>query len=249
MTVWRRVWHDLRGQRNLDVYATIAVALGTSILALIDVAPTGKIMAAVLAVLAVLAFSALATRTMVEDLARSGAGGGVRFQSDFPEDLKERRNGSADIYLAGVSLSRTLETSYRAFESTLSSGGRVRILLTDPDADEAAVTTQNRPTRPRANEIRDEIRQSLRLLQRLRTETGGRLEVRTTDTALKFGINYLDVNKASAFLCVQLYSFDVSGESRPIFALTLADAPWFETFREQAERLWDVSQPARSPQP
>ncbi|MGW2555474.1 hypothetical protein [Streptomyces sp. NPDC001635] len=68
-------------------------------------------------------------------------------------------------------------------------------------------------------------------------------------TGRLFGMNYLDVNKASALLCVQLYSFDVSGESRPIFALTLADAPWFETFREQAERLWDVSQPARFPQP
>ncbi|MFC9616600.1 hypothetical protein [Streptomyces sp. NPDC056938] len=120
---------------------------------------------------------------------------------------------------------------------------------TDPDADEAAVTTQNRPTRPRPNEIRDEIRQSLRLLERLRTETRGRLEVRTTHTALKFGLNYLDVNKTSAQLCVQLYSFDVSGESRPIFALTLGDAPWFETFREQAERLWDSSQPVLSLQP
>ncbi|MEV7977056.1 hypothetical protein [Streptomyces sp. NPDC086519] len=249
MSVWRRVWHDLRGRRNLDVYATIAVALGTSVLAVIDVAPTGKIMAAVLAVLAVLAFSALTTRTMVEDLARSGTGGGVRFLSDFPEELKERRNGSTDIYLAGVSLSRTLETSYRELESTLSSGGRIRILLTDPDADDAAVTTQNRPTRPHADEIRDEIRQSLRLLERLRAETGGRLEVRLTSTALKFGMNYLDVDKASALLCVQLYSFDVSGESRPIFALTLADAPWFETFREQVERLWDVSQSVRSPQP
>ncbi|MFI6245270.1 hypothetical protein [Streptomyces sp. NPDC051016] len=247
MTVWRRVGRDLQGRRNLDVYATIAVALGTSVLAAVDVAPTGKIMAAVLAVLAVLAFSALATRTMVEELARAGAGGGVRFLSDFPDDLKERRDGSADIYLAGVSLSRTLETSYRAFESTLSAGGRIRILLTDPDADESAVTTQNRPTRPRPDEVRDEIRQSLRLLRRLHTEAGGRLEVRTTRTALKFGMNYLDVDKANALLCVQLYSFDVSGESRPVFALTLADGSWFETFREQAERMWDSSQPVPAP--
>ncbi|MGK5500906.1 hypothetical protein [Streptomyces sp. URMC 125] len=249
MTAWRRLRRDLRGRRNLDVYATIAVALGTSVLAAIDVAPTGKIMAAVLAVLAVLAFSALSTRTMVEDLARSGAGGGVRFLSDFPQDLKEQRERSTDLYLVGVSLSRTLETSYRAFEDTLSAGGRIRILLTDPDADDAAVTTQNRPTRPRPDEIRNEIRQSLRLLERLRAEAGGRLEVRTTRTALKFGLNYLNVHKADALLCVQLYSFEVSGESRPIFALTLADAPWFETFREQAERLWDLSQPVLTPRP
>ncbi|MFJ8493703.1 hypothetical protein ACIRBZ_35970 [Streptomyces sp. NPDC094038] len=119
----------------------------------------------------------------------------------------------------------------------------------DPQADNAAVTTQSRPTRPRPDEIRNEIRQSLRLLQRLHTEAGGRLEVRTTHTALKFGLNYIDVNRASALLCVQLYSFDVSGESRPIFALTLADGPWFETFREQAERLWDSSHPVSSFQP
>ncbi|MET8211824.1 hypothetical protein ABZT51_38635 [Streptomyces sp. NPDC005373] len=249
MTAWRRLRTDLQGRRNLDVYATIAVALATSILAAIDLAPTEKIMAAVLAVLAVLAFSTLATRTMVEDLARSRASGSVRFLPDFPADVEERRERSTDIYLAGVSLSRTLETSYRAFENTLSSGGRIRVLLTDADADDAAVTTQNRPTRPRPDEIRDEIRQSLRLLQRLYTETGGRLEVRTTHTALKFGLNYIDVNKVNALLCVQLYSFEVAGESRPIFTLTRSDDPWFETFLEQAERLWDVAQPILLPRP
>jgi hypothetical protein len=119
MTAWRRVLHDLRGRHNLDVYATIAVALGTSILAAIDVAPTGKIMAAVLAVLAVLAFSALATRTMVEDLARSGAGGGIRFLSDFPENLKERRSRSADIYLASRFHEGRCPTGGRANEKCL----------------------------------------------------------------------------------------------------------------------------------
>lgn len=246
MTAWGRLRQDLQARRNLDVYATIGVALGTSLLAAFDVAPADKIMAAVLAVLAVLAFSTLATRTVVEDLARAGAGGGIRFLSDFPDDLKEQRERSSDFYLAGVSLSRTLESSYRAFEHTLSAGGRIRILLTDPDADEAAVTAQNRTTRPRPDEIRDEIRQSLRLLDRLQRETGGRLEVRTTRTALKFGMNYLNPRKTNALLCLQLYSFDLAGESRPIFALTLADGPWFETFSEQAERLWDASQPAHA---
>ncbi|MDJ1137859.1 hypothetical protein [Streptomyces iconiensis] len=241
MTGWGRLRRDLRARRNLDVYATILVAVSTSVFAAFDVVPTGKITSAVLAVLAVLAFSTLATRSAVEDFARSHTGGGVRFLSDFPADLPARRAGSSDIYLIGVSLSRTLETSYRELERTLSSGGHVRILLASPEADDAAVTTQNRPTRPSHQEIRDEIRQTLRLLGRLGAETGGRLEMRTTRTALKFGMNFVDVQKSSALLCVQLYSFDQSGESRPIFALTLADGEWFETYREQAERLWDAS--------
>ncbi|MGW8685412.1 hypothetical protein ACWGNN_31100 [Streptomyces sp. NPDC055817] len=241
MTALDRLRRDLRARRNLDVYVTILAALGTSVLALFDVAPTGKVTGAILAVLAVLAFSTLATRSAVEDVARGSTSGGTRLLDDFPADLTERRERSTDIYLIGVSLSRTLETSYREFERQLSSGGRIRVLLTDPDADDAAITTQNKPTQPSPEEIRGEIHQTLRLLSRLTAETRGRLEVRTTRTALKFGLNYIDVGKNSALLCVQLYSFDQSGESRPIIALTLADGVWFETYREQAERLWDVA--------
>jgi hypothetical protein len=239
VTAWERFRRDLRTKRNLDVYVTILVALGTSVLSAFDVVPTSKLTSAVLAVLAVLAFSTLATRTAVEEIGRGEAWAGVRLHADFPDDLKVRRGVSRNVYLAGVSLTRTLETSYQEIERNLLNGGKVRILLTDPAADDAAVGTQNKPSRPQPDEIRDEIRQSLRLLTRLSADTGGDLEVRTTTTALKFGLNYFDISKSNALLCVQLYSFRQTGESRPILVLTHADGDWFESYRDQAERLWD----------
>ncbi|KUL23292.1 hypothetical protein [Streptomyces regalis] len=241
VTVWERLRQDLAARRNLDVYATVVVALGTSILAAFDIAPTSKIMSAILAVLAVLAFSTLATRSAVDEMARGGRDAGVRFRTDFPGDLETRRETSSDVYIIGVSLSRALETSYQEFEQNLQRGAKLRILLTDPEADDAAVSTQNKPTRPRPDEIRGEIRQSLRLLARLQADTSGRLEVRTTTSALKFGMNFVDASKPNALLCIQLYAFRQSGESRPIFALTLADGAWFECYRQQAEHLWAES--------
>jgi len=57
-------------------------------------------------------------------------------------ELSARREASDEVYLIGISMSRTIESSYAAFERTLRRGGHIRVLMVDVDADEASITTQ-----------------------------------------------------------------------------------------------------------
>jgi hypothetical protein len=238
---FERVIDSLRKGRDYDVYVTIVVAITVSVLSFFDIMSTQKISGLLLAVLAILAYNILATRAAVEDR-KDSTKKSPAFFSDFSSDLIARRATSHDVYIIGVSKSRTIETSYIDFQRTLRHGGRIRILLADPDADESALAAQEQASRPTLEDVRNEIRQSLGKLRSLAASaasTGsGKIEVRTTRSALKFGLNYLDIGQASATLYVQLYSFRLPGESRPMFELTSADGEWFECYRHQAEALW-----------
>lgn len=238
MSSAERVLRDLKDRRNLDVYVTIAVAIVVSVLSYFDLVPGPKVASLILATLAVLAFNALNTRDTIADALDQLERSGQRFLDDFPPDLRSRREQSDDIYLIGVDLARTIETSYGAFREGLLRGARIRVLLTDPTSDDAAIDARTQASRPRLADVRNDIQISLRTLADLKASTKGLLEVRTTRAALKFGLNYVDIAKSSATLFVQLYSYRQAGESRPMFRLTSADGEWFHHFRKQAEELW-----------
>jgi hypothetical protein len=190
----------------------------------------------------VLAFSVVVTRIGISDMADLQARPGHQFYADFPPELVGMRNSSNDIYVIGVDLARTIETSFGGLTHNLEHGARVRILVTDPTADDSAVDARSQFSKPDIADLRDSIRHSLRKLKRLKASTNGNLEVRMTRSALKFSLNYIDVKKATATLYVQLYTFRLQGESRPMFKLTAADGEWFECYRIQAEALWAEAQ-------
>lgn len=237
----KKLIEDVRQRRNLDVYATVTVALVVSALSFFDLVPADKVAALVLAVLAILALTVLATREAVENPRLSR--GDPELFDDFPPDLRSRRESSHSLYLIGVSLSRTLESSYGALEANLTHGAHIRVLLADPEADDAAIDARTLLTRPRIDDMRDEIRQSLRLLKQLQKVGNGRLEIRTTRAAHKFGLNYIDVDTPKSVLCVQLYSYRLEGESRPILAVQRTHGAWFDCYRQQAEAMWSDAKP------
>lgn len=212
-----QVLRDLRHRKNLDVYVTIVVAIVVSALSYFDLVPGSKVASLILAILAVLPFNALSTRETIADALEQQGKSGQRFLDDFPPDLRLRREQSDDIYLIGVDLGRTIETSYGAFRKSLLRGVRIRVLLTDPTADDAAIDARSQESRPRLADIRNDIQVSMRKLASLRASTKGLLEVRTTRAALKFGLNYVDIGRSSATLFVQLYSYRQAGESGPLF--------------------------------
>jgi len=227
---------DFQNRRNLDVYVTIVAASVIAGLSFFDVLPPDKIGPTVLAVLAVMAFNLLATRVGVES---ARAERPERFNSNFPADMITKREDCDDVYLIGVSLSRTIEGSYGAFERNLKRGARLRILLTNPAADATALDARGQITRPALVDIKHEIEQSLRQMAQLKKSTGGNLEVRLTRVALKFGMQFLTPDSRTAEMHVQLYSFRLVGESRPMFTLTHADGEWFDCFAAQATALWE----------
>jgi hypothetical protein len=238
----RRLLEDVRRRRHVDCCLTVVVALVVSVLSFFDAGPAQKVSALVLAVLAIVTFITLTTGEGVENPRL--ALGDPELLDDLPPELPTRREASHDVYLVGVSLRRTLEASHDAFEASLRRGAHLRVLLTDPDADEAAIDARTLRTRPQVVAMREEIRQSLRILDELRQVPNGRLEVRLTRSALEFGLNFVDVGGSASTLYVQLYGSQQQGEPRPTFVLQRTHGEWYDVYREQAESLWRDARPA-----
>ncbi|MCK9932049.1 hypothetical protein MXD62_33770 [Frankia sp. Mgl5] len=230
---------------NIDILLTATVAVSVGLLSALDIIPENKVDSLILAVLATLSISFLRTRILASQDVRRHRQGVVEFLSDFPSGLTERRNSSANSLLIGVTLSRTILVSSVSMARILENGGKIRVLLTDPDAEDAAIASHNSGMgvdRDYINEIRHRIWYTLRQLMALARREGN-LEVRTTATALKYSINYLDISSREASICVQLYSSDGTRESRPIFVVGAREYEWFECFRGEAEALWNSASP------
>jgi hypothetical protein len=236
---------DLKAKRNLDTYVAILAAVTVSVLSFTKLLQPGIVAGLTTALLGVVALNTLITR---DAIATAVANHSDRFLVDFPPDLLTRRNSCKDVLIIGVTLSRTIDSSYGAFARSLREGGHVRVLLTDPDSSYAALDARGHISRPSADEVQQVIRQSISRLRKLAVEVPvGNLEVRLCKAAIKFGVNYLDPEKPSAYLCVQLYTYRLDGESRPIFVLTSADGRWFKEFTDQCEQLWVDSRPLDLP--
>ena len=175
MSTLTRVLKDVRRGENLDGYLTIVVAIVVGILALLNLVPSTKVSGLILVVLAVLAFSVVVTRIGISDMADLQARPGHQFYADFPPELVGMRNSSNDIYVIGVDLARTIETSFGGLTHNLEHGARVRILVTDPTADDSAVDARSQFSKPDIADLRDSIRHSLRKLKRLKASTNGNL--------------------------------------------------------------------------
>lgn len=235
-TLIKKILGDLRRHRNIDTYAAITAAFIVALLSFFELIPQDKIASLTLVVLAVIALGTIATRDAVE---KGSSGEAYVLRQDFPEELRSRREKSRNTLLIGNTLGRTITTSYSAIADGLQRGHRLRVLVTSPTADDAAIDTRTLASRPAISDTRYEIERVLKTLKRLSEGPGGpNLEVRTTMVALKFGLNFVDVDEPTETLYVQHYSYRLSGESRPHLAFTRADREWFETYKQQAEALW-----------
>jgi hypothetical protein len=234
-----RVARDVKERRNLDIYASVLAAFVVSLLGALEVVPDDKVPPLILAVLAIQIFNSLATRDLVQQRFSDEV-----LRKEFDPELIRKRERSKKLYLVGVSLSRTIDTSFDGFRDVLSSGGEIRIVLTSPEADDAALDARSQASRPEIEDIRAEIRSSLKRLAALKRQAKhGSIEVKLTGAALHFGANYIDFGLGTAELHVQHYSFRLGGESRPIMVLRPRDGEWFECYRRQLEALWEDAEP------
>ena len=230
-----KVTENLR--HNFDIYITMLAATTVGVMSFFNFLPSNQVNGLLLAVLVIISINSIRTR---EAIAAQSSEHLIEFLSDFPSTLIDQRAKSNNSLLIGVSLSRTIDTSFGAFERILKQGGKIRIVVANPAADVAAIDARSIYHRPHPDDIREEIRVSLRMIARLRKYQG--LEVRTTRAALKFGVNYLDISKWKPYMHVQMYSFHMEGESRPMFELTPSNN-WYKYFKDQTDNIWNEAEP------
>lgn len=156
-----------------------------------------------------------------------------------PEYLEAQKKVTHSYFFAGITMFRTMPMMRQHISRILANEGSVRILLPDPTNEHLLeMIAEIRPGQT-VDDIRDDIKHSLRIAGNLRGSTG-KIEIRTIQFIPNIGINAMDLNYPTKSIMVQMYEFlpKPGDERAPIFYLTADDHAWFGHFEAQIERLW-----------
>jgi len=238
----RRVLTRLVNDDNLDLYLLGTVALVFTVLGVTGISDVKTTSSVVVALLALLAFSQIRSRKLLEEIRNKGRGGpATLFLRELPAELVSRRAQARDLLLVGDSMSRTIHGMRADMIAMLEAGGRVRVLLLDPTDDALIEAADRRIERTLGPEhMRRRITSTLDDLISLRERTGGRVEVRVSSSIPSAGFNCLDTADPRGLVCVRHHEFHPGREAMPIFTLEPSDGFWFQHFVDEAERLWEA---------
>ncbi|MCW2700582.1 MAG: hypothetical protein JWQ45_2117 [Blastococcus sp.] len=167
------------------------------------------------------------------------------FDQDYVRNTKEFLDQwctAATVDMFGFGHNRMLISYSYELQEVLRRGGRIRVLLQDPDG-EAIIQANFRSSTPKAAEkdARDQQRVGLATLASLRRQVkGGSLEVRSYDIMPPFTAYFFDADSesdAAAFLW--FWSWRQASSWRPGFVVRRAhDQLWFDRFYNQFTALW-----------
>lgn len=230
----------------LDLYILGAAALAFTILGFLGVVSINGLASAILALLAVLAYSQVRSRRHVAEIANTSRVDPLAiFRRQFPDDLERRRASAASALVIGHSISRTVQGAPRAaLRQLLMSGGKVRVLLLDP-TDEALVrvASEHGPHGLTADRLKRRIEATLDELSSIRDTTAGDMEIRVAAFIPKMLIDAIDTAGPDGLIVLQHHEHRPAGESLPIFSLKPGDGFWYQHFASEAERLWEDGTP------
>lgn len=160
------------------------------------------------------------------------------FETAFPQEyLDAQSKVSHSYFYSDTTMQRTITSMREHLKRILSGGGKVRILLPDPDNQTLLeLIAKTHPDKTAAS-IGDDIRNAIRITHELRRSYEN-IALRTIDFSPSLGINALDAEMSAGMIMIQMYEFKATAERAPIFILKKDDGPWFEHFTEQIDRLW-----------
>jgi hypothetical protein len=209
------------------------------------VAPQTWIAPLNLAVLALLAIATLGNRHRLEGIAKQMVQSPESaLLQNFPDDTYSNVVQSKELWLVGVTLSSTLEALYPLFESKLRKGDSIRVLVVNPDGAACAMTAMRNYARTDVERLRAEIRTTLKDLCALQEAALDRLEIRTIEYPLTFGVYAVDPEEVSGVLYLKHYPFKMPlGRARPGLVLRPRDEHWYDHFRSEIRLLWENAVP------
>lgn len=207
---------------------------------MLGVAKLELVVSLTLAVLALLAFSILASRHQIEEATRRFSGtAGIIFADDFPVTIKDDLERATEVWLVGVTLSRTTKTYYSTIESKLRAGHTVRVLILHPEGPVVQMAEMRVYGRTDVERTSNEIRGVLQDWCELKALAPEKLQLRTIQNPLGYGAIAASPNTNSGVLYLEHYPFKTTGGSKPRFVLKAKDGPWFEFFKQELQTLWD----------
>lgn len=166
-----------------------------------------------------------------------------RFVEDFPADWAERLENSSELWIFGINLGRTITSYFSLFERKLKRGDTIRVLVVDPNGTAMKVSAERRAQSTYVVENLALIRNSLKGFCELRGMAPDRMEIRTIDYPLSFGIFAADPDTARSTLYLSYYPFKTPTPAIPKIVLRPKDGYWHDHFKMEMRNLWESATP------
>ncbi|MGI5282863.1 hypothetical protein ACQEVF_05980 [Nonomuraea polychroma] len=243
----KRLRADFSSGKNLEIYLTALIALVVGVLGVFSVVNTQVVSAAILATLALVAVNALGPRHQVADLEARVADLNRLVEAKLAGDalltiekkgLDERVARASDIRFAGVTLSRTVRAHVEQLRKSLARGASVRVLLIDPTGAVPQEAARRGAIPDQSDVFEHRVKSTIYLLRDLEG-----VEVRFLPFVPAFGLVLLDADD-DGVIHVELGTHSSAGRD-PVFTLTpRRDHFWFEHFKAEFDRMWEVGREA-----
>lgn len=243
------------GARQLDLLATIAVAIAVGVLGAFDVVGPAVTGGATLTTLGLLALSSLHGRSALGKLSRTvteiGRTVGDRVSADrllvpSTSAVDLDLGAARDVRILGVTLARTIRNHHAVLQQRLDAGATVRIALIAPQEATVAEAARRSTIADSPAVFEHRLRPSLDLLDDLTERAAGgpgRLEIRLLDFVPAFGLVAIDADTPSGQAHIDIYSHR-SGIPEPTLAVHAdQDVRWFRHFVAEFDRVWAAGRP------
>jgi hypothetical protein len=235
----RRVWREIRGGENIDLYITLLAAVVLTILSTFGIG-LDSIAALTLAILALIAFSLLRSRHKLDAIARglplADPGPVEEFPPEFILDLTRGR----EIWLTGFHPHTTLVKYHSLLEEKLKNGDNLRVLVADPDGAVCEMAAMRFPGNAEADLVRTRVISTLSSLCELRRVAPGNLEIRTIDYLLEYGAFLIDPNTEHGVAYVRRYTFKApAGIMRPKLVYRQQGGKWYNLICAEILAQWN----------
>lgn len=243
----KRIWRDLRAGRNIDIYVATCVAVAAAAIGLLGIAINGQLLSSLtLGVLALLAIMMLNTRDKIdrlydrESITRLTTLDTEEFERRWRREAKTSRK---ELIFIGVSLGRTVRSAQHIMGAMIERGGRVRVIVVQPGSDALRYAGARKilGSQPALDEA--DLQVAIGILLALRKRLGSRLEVRTIDHPVEFGIVACDLGTDEAAIYVEHHPYGLTVGRRLRFRVDASNPVWFDSYTGQIDAMWKASRP------
>ncbi|MFQ5632976.1 MAG: hypothetical protein ACE5I1_29760 [bacterium] len=241
MNVLARVWDDIRRGENIDLYLTIILALGLVVFNLFGLASEKLVTQITLAVLGMLAIVMLGNRYRIDELLRKDARMQKNFfLEEFPATLMKDFEAASELWLVGVSLSRTIKSNYQRIERKLSQGTKFKVLVVHPGGVGVEMAVSRNYAHRSPEQKTNEIRTTLEYLSQLKQNAPDNLEIRTIQNPLGYGAVAANPGSASGVLYHENYCFRISSDAMPKYVIRPEDGKWYDFYIKELQMYWEA---------
>lgn len=240
IAVLEKIVDDLRNGENIENYIIIFLAVVIFILDILGFDNPELIAEITLAVLALIAFGRIVDARKIENIDKKiSLVSQSRFLKEFPETLVEDMRSTPELWIVGVSLSRTINTHFTLFKRKLEQGATIKILLAKPES----AATEIAAFRDRRSRLQDRydraIRSTLKDFCKIGDETGGNIELKTINVSFSFGYYAMEPNNPNGKIYLEHYAFKSEEGDIPKMVFTQVDGYIYVAFVDQLNALWD----------